>query len=326
MAAVDACASDKVPDLSRVAVRYIDDVTIYASSEMQALDLVAKYADSLSEYELTLNSHKTTHLNRVDSFDPPWYSVVRTQIARIRRTTTKSGLISIFSPLLEIAEGRDRASALRYFLTAIPKTVITPELWDIFQDFLMIAIRIDSIAISHAHQHLVRAKSGGAMKRFGQLEENLSDFLEEACKAGHAFETAAALNLLTDMGTVVDDDLARRASSLESDMVDLLLVEASGKAKRLRHVRREIENRGLAQDAFSSGHWMLAYETQRSRPSQQTAEFRAGEWAALAKADVSFIRDPSSSPRSRWYLTRLAARTHRNAYSARTMLSGGSVP
>lgn len=317
MAAVDEELVASLPWVVKCSVRYIDDVTLYADGPLKSLEFVTAYLSHLSRYELTLNDHKTRELSHVEPPDPHWRAQTLRAIRDMAATRRPAGIISIISSVLDIARVAGSPAPLRYFLSSTPKRALTANNWLAFQDFLTIAIRSDGITLAHAHQFLVRAKDQGFLGQFRDLETNLYQLIDHHISVGNEFEVAAAINILTDIGTVVETTLAERAGELESDLVDLLLLEASAKAKRLKGVKNAVLDRGSDVGAFSAGHWMLAYEVQRAHPDRRTSEFKAGEWAALSNAEVSFIRDPSESPMSRWYLTRLAARTHRTEYSHR---------
>lgn len=297
-------------------VRYIDDVTMYASSSLQGSEFTEHYIEALSHFELTVNSHKTAHLDYVEAPDPIWRLQV---IEALRMFISGKGsiprTISAFSQVLDIVQTLGRPTPLRYFLTALPKSLITAKNWPAIQHFLTIAMRLDGICLAHAHQLIVLAHRRGYLTSFRHLETNLYEYLRDQMQRSHSFEVASTINLLTDIGTVLDTGSAERAISLGSDIVDLLLLEASGKVKRLAGVRRQIVDEGCLPDAFATGHWLLAYEVQRDNPMRRTAEFKTADWTALASANVRFMRDPTETPMSRWYLTRLAARTHRTSYT-----------
>lgn len=317
MAAVDEELVAALPWVVKCSVRYIDDVSIYAEGPLQSLDFARAYASHLSKYELTLNDHKTRELPHVEPPDPSWRAPTLRAIKDMAAASRSAGMISIISSVLDIARSAGSPAPLRYFLSSMPKRALTASTWPFFQDFLTIAIRADGIALAHAHQFLVYAKDKGFLGQYRDLETNLYQFIDHHISVKNEFEVAAAINILSDIGTVVETTLAERAGELESDLVDLLLLEASAKANRLKGVKNSVLDRGSDVTAFSSGHWLLAYEVQRAHPSRRSSEFTAGEWAALSNAGVSFVRDPSESPMSRWYLTRLAARTHRTEYSHR---------
>lgn len=282
MSSVDAAFLDDRPWVKRCTVRYIDDVTAYTSNQLQSFEFVSTYLDHLAQYELTLNAHKTKYLSYVEPPDPVW----RVEIVRLVRGVSvakrSESMISALAAVLNTTHAAGTSTPMRYFLTSMPRASLNASNWDFFQDFLMIGIRMDGILLAHAHQYLVWAKRKGFVRNFRELEANLYDYMRSQGKLGNAFEVASTINILADIGTVVETTSAEEAAVLESDLVDLLLLEASAKVGRLRNVRDLIVSRACADDAFISGHWLAAYEVQRRDSRCRTPDFKAGEWENLA--------------------------------------------
>lgn len=298
-------------------VRYIDDVTLYAGSHEQALEVVEEYERLLGKYELAINSSKTRILSFVEPADPAWRSAVVRLVTRAATSGRPASLVSVLSEVLDEVNSRGDLNVLRYFLSSFHKSSLTKDTWGVLQDFLTMALRIDGMSVGHLHQLSLYAERKGLLSKYRDLEGNLHDYLAGQIDARHSYEVASVINLLTDLGRPVDTSHAEKALALENDFVDLLILEAASKVKRLRSVARSIEGRGADSGAFIDGRWLLAYEVQRQNPALRGAEFASGNWEQLAAAGVRFMRDPASSPASRWYLARLASRTHPSVYSAR---------
>lgn len=295
-------------------LRYIDDVTLYASSPAMGVEFAELYSEVLESFDLGINSRKTIHQDQVAPPDPVWRHPAQALLSRLTKAGgRKSSAISALSDILQLAQQYGEAP-LRYIMTIAAPRVATRDTWNQFEDFLGVIIRQDGLMLPHAHQWLLWAKAMGYIQSHSRIDENLHDFALHHAKFGHAWEVAYATNILTDLGSTLDTELANAAASMEADVVDLLLIEACAKVRRLRGTLDLLVNRASDPDAFSNGHWLAAYQVQSANSSRRTQEFAQGEWDNLARAGVSFFRDRSASPNTRWYQARVALRTRRQTY------------
>lgn len=314
LAAVDLELLKRFPKAKGRCVRYIDDVTLYASSLSMGVEFAEAYAEVLELFDLAINTRKTAHTDGVVPTDPSWRQGAHIILARLSKAGSDRGAVaSALSDLWHLVAEHGEPP-LHYVMTIASPRCASTNTWPVFQDFLTVAIRRDGLMLPHAHKWLLWGKSQGYIQSHVRLDENLHEFAVDHVLRAHAWEVAYIINILTDLGSTLDTDLAVGAAELKADIVDLLLLEATSKVRRLRGVRSDVMDRGAEPKAFTDGHWLLAYEVQRVDPARRTTEFSRGQWKNLAGSDISFFRDPGASPATRWYQARLALRTRRQSY------------
>lgn len=315
MAAIDRKVQDHFPRAKRSAWRYIDDVTFYGRSMAEGEEFAEIYVAALSEYELNLNDSKRLDAQTVLPIDAAWLHPVAEIQQAIRKSASEGALVVQFNRLQHLIEIHG-TSPLRFILPALPPSTAQISTWPLFLSLLNMNVRRDSLLLSHLHRWLLAAKAHGYISSYRSVQEDLEEFMDYHIQRRHGWEVGYIVNILTDLGIPVSNRSAERAALLESDLVDLLILEAATKVRRLKTVAAGIETRGMSASAFTSSHWLLAYEVQRTRPGSWTSEFRTGIWRGLASANISFIRDPRSSATTQWYRARLAQRARRASYSS----------
>jgi hypothetical protein len=266
LAAVDAQLMRCFPSARGRCVRYIDDVTLYASSLAMGVEFAETYAEVLEEFDLAINSRKTFHHDRVVPPDPGWRHASQLILTRLDKAGVRASVaVSALSDILELVTQYGEAP-LRYIMTIASPRCATRETWPLFEDFLGVIIRRDGLMLPHLHKWLLWAKSRGFIQSHSRIDDNLQDFAIQHIRFAHAWEVGYVINILTDLGSTLDTSLAKASAELEADTVDLLLIEASSKVRRLRAIKDELVHRASDPDAFTNGHWLAAYEVQRSDP------------------------------------------------------------
>jgi hypothetical protein len=315
MAAVDEELCRRMPMVKGRTARYIDDVTYFAQSPAAGVEFAETYVEVLARFALVPNDMKTQHHERVVPPVARWAPSVKRIIRDLRGAGSSELVVRSLSEALDLADEHGVAP-LRYLLASVQPSVAVASTWPLYQDFLGIVIRRDPLLLPHLHRWLMSAKRRGYLSRFTRIDANLTEYLEVEVRAQHSWEVASVINILTDLGTTIDSAHAASASELEDDIVDLMLIEAATKARRLVSIGRRLRDRASAPDAFLSGHWLVAYEVQRREPGRRTTEFLAGDWSQLASSGVEFIRDPAASPLGRRYQAQLAMRSRRSSYAS----------
>lgn len=94
LAAVDLELLKRFPKAKGRCVRYIDDVTLYASSLSMGVEFAEAYAEVLEVFDLAINSRKTTHTDRVVPTDPSWRHGAHIILTRLSKAGSDPGAVA----------------------------------------------------------------------------------------------------------------------------------------------------------------------------------------------------------------------------------------
>lgn len=291
---VDADLDQAFPHARGRILRYSDDMTVYASSEQEALDILAHYQSSLAHFELDLNSAKVSITDGLLPTEGSWVRGLRTH--RYRDTSDSlltSDIIDLFDLALEYRDSAPHDGVLSY---AIKRCDPFPDgrlSWPTYQDMILASISLDPSTIPHAYSVLRYGKDRGLNIDSSKVVEIVNQEIVHHARWGHGFEIVWLLYLLRDLNLELDTESAVRVSAMDDNCSLLLLRDIASSDTRLAQLSDDLfENavtRAESDGALSSDDWLLAYEFRHnswSRPKKWD-EFPA--WKELHEAKVGFF-------------------------------------
>lgn len=291
LARVDAALCKEFPGVSNRATRFVDDMTLYASSTGEAYDVLSRYERLLADYELILNP---TKVRVIDGLEPPesrWVSPLRQ--ARYRDDNDGHlvhDLIDIFSLATDFAQQFPTEGVLSYAVKRCDPFPGGARSWPVYRDLVLASFSRDPSTLRHVYSILTFAKDHGLAVDNDRLVEVLNSACEQHALLDHGFEVAWILTILRDLDLPLERLAADCVARMDDNCSLILLRDMMEGSSRLSGVDlNSAVRRAEAANALSSSDWLLAYEFRTARWCAPKKWDSIPQWAELNKARVRFF-------------------------------------
>lgn len=276
LARVDRAICIEFPGIHKRAFRFIDDMTVFASSQGEAFDVLSRYERHLAEYELVLNPTKTSVIDGLVPPESPWVTSLRQ--VRYRDDTDQllvHDLIDLFSMAIDFARAYPTDAVLSYAIKRCDPFPAGKRSWPVYRDLVIASIATDPSTLRHVYAVLIFARAHGLPVDNDRLVETLNEACATHAQLDHGFEVAWLLTILRDLDLPLDSNAALQIATMEDNCSLVLLMD---RLEAEPSLQSSIDLNGAVRraetaDALSSPDWLLAYE------------FRSAGWCAPKKWD-----------------------------------------
>lgn len=306
---VDAAIQRRHPEVSRHALRWVDDMVFYASSHGLAEDILGHYEEELAKFELSLNPLKTSIQAGIKPYQDEW--LIRLRQARYRddnESHQADDIVDLFSLAFDIQQRSPYSGAISYSIKRCNPFPFGRG-WEVFQELLLASMALESSSIRHVFDVMMFAKDIGLAVNEKAFSAACHDLIMRHAALDHGFEVAWLLLLLRELGIEPEHESIDAALAMQDNACNLLAWAAVKESAWLQLLCNQdsVRRRAEAADALHSGDWLLAYEA-RARKWCPPKNWSGSEaWRELASAGVLFmdIERPAGARRKRGRLRRL---------------------
>lgn len=289
LAAVDVEFQRRLPSKLR-GFRHYDDYELVFDSVGEAEAAQVALAAAAAEYELQLNSLKTTIKDLPQPLTNRWTQRLKTPLGYVDREAV---LIDLFETAFELKHARPDDFVLAYLISRMEKESLRAEEWASVEHLLAQCANVEPSSLPHVVRVWAARRVAGGSLNVDLIRETLERTIVRHAPLGHGSELSwavwAAIALDIKLGTAATSALGKSTD----DIVALLALDAA--------------QRGLAQGLDVSGwsavmttrslqgeHWLLAYEAgvKGWLPSTGGGDHIAGDpsYAWLRTNGVSFYK------------------------------------
>lgn len=243
-------------------LRFYDDFEINTGSRGEADDVLGALQDTLSVFDLRLNTQKTSVVEL-----PERRGTSNAWMGDFPPTLFKGGqervLHDFFERVFEQRRLQPDAPVVGYALSRIPEAHWAGEAWPLAQDLMSQAVVTDSGAMHQYVRALVRMVVEHHLQPDpNQLRATLEAIIHQHAPRSHTSETAWALWAAIAFDIRLGDDVCQLVGAMEDDVVALLALEANSRGV-LSRPDTSLWETWLSTDELYGEHWLFAYEAPR---------------------------------------------------------------
>lgn len=307
---VDAALQKWNPQVGPHALRWVDDMVFYAKSHGLAEDVLGRYEEELSKFELSLNPLKTVIQPGIRPYQEEW--LIRLRQARYRddnQAHQADDIVDLFSLAFDVQGKAPSSGAISY---AIKRCNPFPSGrgWVVFQELLLASMALESTSIRHVFDVMTFAKDVGLDISSEVFVQACSDLIQRHAPLGHGFEVAWLLLLLRDLGVEPSEASVDAALLMQCNASNLLAwaaVKDSVSLQRSCQNLSVVVHRAEATGGLEHEDWLLAYEARARKWCAPRDLSKSMAWRELCDRNVFFmdIPDPGQPRRKRSRIKRL---------------------
>jgi hypothetical protein len=266
-------------------VRFIDDIELSFSRLADADRALMLLEQLLSEYELQLNSTKTSIIELPGEIESIYVTELRRYLPG-GGSPSKSQLVDYFNKAFELARAAPQEGVLRYAIAALPSVGASPGLWPLLQSLLWQCIAIDPGTLRFVIDALQIQRLAGPHAIDKALASYaINSLIDRSAVIGHGSEVLWALWAAIYFELSVSLENQNLISQMDDSLVAVAAMYARDCGVFNPHFDSALWKSWIASDEFCGEYWLLEYE------AQHRGWFSAEVAAAALKANsvVSFL-------------------------------------
>lgn len=269
-------------------VRLLDDYEIGAESEAEAERILAFLRSALADYELQLNTSKTSVTPAPLPLVPSWISDLRAFRIRGSERTQSDDILRYFDLAASLGESTATATPMTWFARRLRWMSIRGRNWPLVHDLLLQAMVIEPGSIRHAMGALLHhSRSGFPVDREG-LQRTLTRLIVRHAPQGSGSEVAWSLWSAIAFDVALGEEVGQAVSGLPDAVVALLAMDAANRGLLLG-LDTTAWLALLTTEELRAEHWLLAYEAPlKGWLGDRTHFAGAPEFEWLSSQAVSF--------------------------------------
>lgn len=302
LARIDSFLLSTFPQIQKRAVRFGDDMTVFASSEGEAHDVLAAYQTALAEYELKVNPTKTHVVPGITPVEPEW--VVKLRQARYRDESDRNlrqDVSDLFGLALTEVRNARTQGVLSYAIKRCDPFPSGKSSWPVYRDLVVASISQEPSTLRHVHEVLVFARARGLTVDNDRLVEVFNAACRHHAAFDHGYEVSWILSTLRDLALPLDTLTAEAVSTMQDNCSLVLLLDMASRSRTIRnHVNldpaiRRAERKG----ALTTEDWLLAYEARASRWCTPKAWDGISAFKEMNAKRIRFLVDAAAPAKTR---------------------------
>ncbi|WP_338156893.1 RNA-directed DNA polymerase [Mycobacterium malmoense] len=270
------------------AFRFGDDMTLYARSRAHAETVLAKYAEYLAKYELSLNPSKVALIDGLEHPDRPWVTTLRQ--FRYRSDTPRhlsQDIVDLFATAFELARENPSDGVLSYAMKRCDPFP-AQDAWHLYREFVLAAMVQEPTAVRHVYQILTFARDHSLPIRDDRLEQVINQMCADHSRLNHGFEVAWILTMARDLDIPLDNKSVEAVAEMDDNCSLLLLIDLVQRGQVYADISKPLK-RAEAEGALSSNDWLLAYECRANRWCRPKKWDDKQEWKDLYSTRARFL-------------------------------------
>ena len=249
-----------------VGFRYIDDYELYFSNRQAAEQGIAELIAALADYELALNSRKTTIAVLPQPLQEDWVSQLRRTDLRARAREERSDLTLLFDDAFRLAALNSGQFVVSYALGRLGARIeektdlVAPDNWPYLQKLLLQACWAQPTAIHKAVSLLAWGPANGLPLDREIAEQAINRLIVEHAQLRNSSEVAWALWAAVSLRLRVRAQAAKYLVGFEDDLVALVSLHLHRRGLLPRGFDRSPWSALLTPAQLMGPRWLLAYE------------------------------------------------------------------
>ncbi len=293
MAEVDAQVQSAMPDSVRSCTRFMDDLTFYAPTRLEAEALLLAWDRALSTYDLGLSPTKTTIVEGPITPEKPWRaSLSQFELRQDTDRIESNDLQSFFSLAFDVHAQYPTDYVLSYAIRRVRPRPKGRRAWQAFTQLCLAASIADPSCLKSVAGVFREARAAGIPVDAVSLERAMNEMCAYHAPFEHGSEVAWSLSIIREHDLAVSSEAARLVSNMEDNSSLLLLWDLD----RLGRVEGGADMNAAAirathPDAWKSADWLLAYEAARHGWSSDAELRKQPQWKELLDLGVAFLLD-----------------------------------
>lgn len=257
-AAIDVEIQKKVKNLRRRGMRFVDDFTLGCEDRPSAETAIAAIRRAANEFELDLNSAKTSISWAASAPAGGWKIFLRSFIPAGMITT--ESLEIFFFRVSELAKQMPEVNVERYAIQNARRAIVECPTWSVAESYLISAYKLNSTLINLLVELFVARQL-----KYRDVElQTVTSFIETRlpllCEQRRNGEAAWLLFLANALNIKIKARSVEPFCQENDPLVALLISDAEASARVVGSVDHTIWNRHLKTDSLDEEMWLYAYE------------------------------------------------------------------
>jgi len=281
-----------------IGLRYVDDYELVFDSEPQALEGLSALQGALLEFELHLNPSKTRVLPLPQRVEESWVDTLKGFALDPVSPNFKSQLMAFFDTAFELSHAFPDTGVLKYAAGRIANIRDWKAHYDVAEDLLVQAARVEAGALPVVLNTLLRQKVNDTPRKERRRNLLLRTIIEHAPQR-HSSEVAWSVWGCIAEGITIPTEALKLLVKMEDSVCAVVGLHA--RSIGLAETPSELDPLAIAltSDELYDSRWMLAYEAAvRSwlKPASSGKDFVANDpnFGKLKAAGVTFY-DPAKT-------------------------------
>lgn len=291
MASVDQAFMSHLGKRLRI-MRYVDDFEIGVQTYSEAEEVLACLRETLREFELSLNTGKTSVIDLPCALDSPWVSQLRSAKFRDKVTSQRSDIISFFDLAFALSFSHPNDKVLSYAVQTIGGLTMDAANWPLAEQLIYQCFLAEPGTSYFILSQLSQRQEDGYKLDMTTLAEVVNKQVVACLASGLDVEVAWCLWAAMKFGLTLDAETANHLSRKRNSIIALLALDAQSRQLIPSGLDPTLWATHMAEDELYGPQWLLAYEANLKGwlPSVGTKDHvnKNQTFSIMKKAGVSF--------------------------------------
>ena len=245
-------------------VRFIDDMEFCFQKLADAEAALARLEALLYEYELQLNSNKTSIVELPDVVESPYVTQIRVCIPKSDEAP-RSQWIDYFNTAFILAKEFPRDGVLRYAISALQNIRVKTELWELVQSLLWQSISHDPGCIRFVIDVLwLNIHYDESLKLSKPMAKGaLNSMIESSAPVGHGSEVVWSIWAALLLKLKLSSQSQKAIATMEDSFVAVAAFVAKAHGVFASEFTSNTWEDWIEEGCFNGPHWLFAYESYR---------------------------------------------------------------
>ena len=290
LSAVDIEIRKRLPSVK--VMRHVDDYEFGLRSHSEAEEALAILHEALKEYELEVNTAKTSIIDLPVPVESNWVTDLRNFVFRSTPSGQKSDLIHYFDRAFLLAQDYRHDHVLKYAVQRLQTLPIDPTNWQLVENFLLQCLMVETGTFLPVLKQLIDHHNAGMNVDLATVQDVINYQLESQCPVNHGSEAAWAIWAVIRWNMKIEAGAAKAMSKMSDSVVALLALDAYYSGLIPSGLDTTLWESYLTEKELYGDQWLLAYEAnmQGWLTSSGTADYVSGDqyFSILKQLGVHF--------------------------------------
>lgn len=241
-------------------MRFIDDYEFSFINRSDAENVLSFLQHLLNEFELALNSSKTSIIELPYTFEPLWTSKIRTYRFRAAGITgQKNDLSAYFDMVYDFMRKLPDEGILKYAIGRLKSESIRKDNWKFFQNILCQCIVVEPACLPQVCEQIIKYKNRNFPITKKLWSTALNQVIFERVPLGHSSEAVWAMWLLNIINIKLSVRCTKVIAQNEDSIVSLMALGLADKGlANMTHL--SLLNRYTPNAELYEKQWLLCYQ------------------------------------------------------------------
>ena len=245
--------------------RFIDDYELSFATRTEAEDAFHILESCLGDYELALNTKKTSVAELPLPLEPKWVSELKKFSFRPSRAGQAADLEGYFNRAFELHGAFFEEAVLQFALARLRYEVIHPENWELFQRLVLLCVVPEPATLPYALEQILSRVNSGAIPSSREIEDIVNQLVVNHSPRRHTSEVANALWACLALQLTLHEEAVDAVSQYEDSCIALLALDCRNRGFLSKPLDTSIWESCMTADGLYDDQWLLAYEANYKR-------------------------------------------------------------